>query len=56
VEARTQDDTPFEKVRPYDIQKLIKLLKLRKDCGIDGIRNECLRSIRKINGTSDTFI
>jgi hypothetical protein len=28
------DDTPLEKVRPCDKQKLIKSLKLRKSCGI----------------------
>jgi hypothetical protein len=39
VDARVQalleaaDDTPLQKVRPCDIQKLIKLLKLRKACG-----------------------
>jgi hypothetical protein len=48
VEARVQalfeavDYTPLEKVRPSDIQKLIKPLKLRKARGIDGIPNECL--------------
>jgi hypothetical protein len=29
------DDTPLEKVRPCDIQKLIKSLKLRKASGIE---------------------
>jgi hypothetical protein len=51
VKARVQallatvDDTPLEKVRPCDIQKLIKSLKLRKACGSDGIPNECLRHL-----------
>jgi hypothetical protein len=29
------------KVGPCDIQKLIKSLKLREDCGIDSIPNGC---------------
>jgi hypothetical protein len=37
------DGNPLEKVRPCDIQKLVKSLKLRKACGLDGIPNECLR-------------
>jgi hypothetical protein len=41
----TVGDTPLEKVRPCDIQKLINLLKLRKACRIDGIPNECLRHL-----------
>jgi hypothetical protein len=51
VEARVQalleaaDDNPLEKIRPCDIQKLIRSLKLRKACGIDGIPNECLRHL-----------
>jgi hypothetical protein len=39
------DDTPFGKVRPCDIHKLVKTLKLRKACGLDGIPNECLRHL-----------
>jgi hypothetical protein len=39
------DDTPVEKVRPYDIQKLMKTLKLEKARGLDGIPNECLRHL-----------
>jgi hypothetical protein len=35
--------TPLEKVRPCDIQKLVKTLKLRKACRLDGIPNKCLR-------------
>jgi hypothetical protein len=35
------NDSP-EKVRPYDLQKLINSLKLKKACRIDGIPNECL--------------
>jgi hypothetical protein len=48
VEARVQalleaeGDNPLGKVRPRDIQKLIKSLKLRKACGIDGFPNERL--------------
>jgi hypothetical protein len=48
VETRVQallasvDDTPLEKLRPYDIQKLVKILTFRKACGFDGIPNECL--------------
>jgi hypothetical protein len=51
VEARVQalletvDNSPPERVRPCDIKKLIKSLKLRKACGIDGIPNECLRHL-----------
>jgi hypothetical protein len=50
-EARVQalleaaDDMPLGKVRPCDIQKLIKSLKLRKICGIDAIPYECLRRL-----------
>jgi hypothetical protein len=49
VEARVQalsetvDNNPSHSIRPRNIQKLIKSLKLRKACGIDGIPNECLR-------------
>jgi hypothetical protein len=48
VEARVQtllkavNNNSPESVRPCDLQKLINPLKLRKDCGIDGISNECL--------------
>jgi hypothetical protein len=51
VETRFQtllasvDDTPLGKVRPSDIHKLSKSLKLRKVCGLDGIPNECLRHL-----------
>jgi hypothetical protein len=51
VEARVQaliasvDDTPLEKVRPCDIPKLVKSLKLRRACGLDGIPNKCLRHL-----------
>jgi hypothetical protein len=37
----TVDDSPPERV--CDLQKIIKTLKLKKACGIDGIPNECLR-------------
>jgi hypothetical protein len=39
------DDTPLEKVRPCDTQKLENSLKLRKAYGLDGIPNECLRHL-----------
>jgi hypothetical protein len=51
VEARVQallesvDNSPPERVRPCDLQKLANTLKLRKACGIDGIPNECLRHL-----------
>jgi hypothetical protein len=40
LEAEDNDPPPPEKVRPYDLQKLINSLKLNKACGIDGIPNE----------------
>jgi hypothetical protein len=53
VRARVQDlleavdiDHPT-RIRPCDLQKLIKSMKLRKACGIDGIPNECLRQLPK---------
>jgi hypothetical protein len=39
------DDTPLIKVGLCDIKKLVKTLKLRKACGLDGIPNECLRHL-----------
>jgi hypothetical protein len=51
VEARVHvllasvDYNPLGTVRPCDIQKLVKSLKLRKACGLDGIPNECLRHL-----------
>jgi hypothetical protein len=51
VEAKVQalletvDKNPPRRIRPCDLQKLIKSLKLRKACGIDGILNECLRHL-----------
>jgi hypothetical protein len=51
VEAKVQalletiTRTPPQRIRPCDEQKLIKSLKLRKACGIDGIPNECLRHL-----------
>jgi hypothetical protein len=36
------NDTNLGKVRPCDIHKLVKWLKLRKACGLFGIPNECL--------------
>jgi hypothetical protein len=56
VEARVQalletvDDSPAERVRPSDLQKIIKALKLKKACGIDGIPNECLRHLPRRPG------
>jgi hypothetical protein len=37
------DDTLLGKVRPSDIHKLVKSLKLRKAYGLDGIPNKCIR-------------
>jgi hypothetical protein len=51
VETRVQalltplDETPLEKLRLCDIQKLVKILKLRKACGLHGIQNKCLRHL-----------
>jgi hypothetical protein len=36
---------PAEKLRPCDLEKLIKSLKLKKARGIDDIPNECLRHL-----------
>jgi hypothetical protein len=53
VEARVQalletvDNSPPERVRPCDLEKLINSLKLRTAWGIDGIPNECLRHLPK---------
>jgi hypothetical protein len=53
VEAKVQalletaDKNPPQRIRPCDVQKLIKSLKLRKACGIDGIPNERLRHLPK---------
>jgi hypothetical protein len=53
VEATVQilleavDNKPPEGIRPFDLQKLIRSLKLRKSCGIDGIPNECLMQLPK---------
>jgi hypothetical protein len=41
----TVDDSPPERVRPSDLQKIIKALKLKKACDIDGIPKECLRHL-----------
>jgi hypothetical protein len=41
----TEEEAPLEKFRPCDLTKLIKSLKLKKACGIDGIPNECLRHL-----------
>jgi hypothetical protein len=51
VETRVQallasvDDTPLGKVKPFDIHKSVKKLKLTKAGGLDGIPNECLRHL-----------
>jgi hypothetical protein len=48
VQALLEDlDKPPERRRPYDLQKLINSLKLRKACGIDGIPNEFLRHLTR---------
>jgi hypothetical protein len=53
MEARVQtvlkavDNNPPDRIRPYDQQKLVSSLKLRKACGIDGIPNEFLRQLPK---------
>jgi hypothetical protein len=39
----TVDTTPPQRISSCDVQKIIKSLKLKKACGIDGIPNECLR-------------
>jgi hypothetical protein len=44
LKPRTNPPPP-ERIRPCDLQKLIQSLKLRKACGFDGIRNECLRHL-----------
>jgi hypothetical protein len=41
---KTAHSSP-ERIKPPDVQKLINLIKLEKECGIDGIPNECLRHI-----------
>jgi hypothetical protein len=41
----TEGEAPLEKLRPCDLTKLIKSLKLIKAFGIDGIPNECLRHL-----------
>jgi hypothetical protein len=54
VEAKVQallettDKNPSQRIRPCDVHKLIKSLKLRKACGIDGITNECLRHFPRL--------
>jgi hypothetical protein len=51
VEGRVQalleaaDDTHLEELKPCDMHKLIKSLKLRTAYGIDGISNECNRHL-----------
>jgi hypothetical protein len=39
------DNSPSERIRSCDLDKLINSLKLRKACGIDGVPNECLRHL-----------
>jgi hypothetical protein len=41
----TVDKNPPLRIRPCDVQKLIKSLTFRKGCGIDVIPNECLRHL-----------
>jgi hypothetical protein len=45
LEARVQALLEARRIRPYDLQKLLNSLKLKKACGIDGIPNECLRHL-----------
>jgi hypothetical protein len=51
MEAKVQallenvDKNTPQRISQCDLQKLIKPLKLRKACGIDGIPNECLRHL-----------
>jgi hypothetical protein len=40
-------NTPLGKERNCDIHKLANSLKLRKACGLDGIRKECLRHLQR---------
>jgi hypothetical protein len=61
VEARVQallesvDSNSPKRVRSCDVQKIVKTLKQREVCGIDGIPNECHRSFpRKLLGQSDS--
>jgi hypothetical protein len=39
------DNDPPDRVKPYDVPKIINSLKLKKACGTDGIPNECLRHL-----------
>jgi hypothetical protein len=50
---QTVDKNLPQRIRPYDVQKLIKSLKLRKACGIDGIPIVCLR--RPLVNMTDLF-
>jgi hypothetical protein len=51
VEARVRtllevvDNNHPERMIPCDKKKLIKYLKLREACGIDGFPNECFRQL-----------
>jgi hypothetical protein len=45
AQLETVDKNTPQRIRPCDIQKIIKSLKLRKACGINGIPNECLRHL-----------
>jgi hypothetical protein len=51
VEARVQapleaaDNSPPERIRPCDLQKLINSLEFVKACGIGDIPNECLKHL-----------
>jgi hypothetical protein len=47
VILETEDTVPSEKLRPCDVKKFIKSLKLKKVCRIDGIPNECHRHLPK---------
>jgi hypothetical protein len=42
-----EDTAPSERIRPCDLKRLIKSLRLKMACGIDGISKECLRHLPK---------
>jgi len=45
VEVHVQAVPPTERVRCYDVQKIIRTLKLGKTRGLDGIPKKCLRHL-----------
>jgi hypothetical protein len=40
-----EDNTSIERASPCDVQEAIHTVKLRRDCGHDGVLNECLRHL-----------